>query len=204
MDESAENDDIVIIVENEAESLPAGEEKLKQQGAFGLMDTCPICKLSFHNREPKLLPCLHSFCRRCLPPPLRSAEPRRDPHGPEATGYCVECVEFLCLTCVEAHQRVKFTRDHTIRQKEEMSPEARLLRRPQAGAAEAFLRDVRPAYGLTKDHELALKKQQDDINALTRQLDHVISFTKWATGNHSGTALLYCKRLVPDYSVRLD
>uniref|UniRef100_A0A4W5KVC4 B box-type domain-containing protein n=2 Tax=Hucho hucho TaxID=62062 RepID=A0A4W5KVC4_9TELE len=42
----------------------------------------------------------------------------------EATGFCVECVEFLCVTCIEAHQRVKFTRDHTIRQKEEMSPEA--------------------------------------------------------------------------------
>lgn len=40
----------------------------------------------------------------------------------EATGYCVECVEFLCVTCIDAHQRVKFTRDHTIRQKEEMSP----------------------------------------------------------------------------------
>ena len=40
----------------------------------------------------------------------------------EATGYCVECVEFLCVTCIEAHQRVKFTRDHTIRQKEEVSP----------------------------------------------------------------------------------
>ncbi len=40
----------------------------------------------------------------------------------EATGYCVECVEFLCVTCIEAHQRVKFTRDHAIRQKEEMSP----------------------------------------------------------------------------------
>lgn len=40
----------------------------------------------------------------------------------EATGYCVECVEFLCVTCIEAHQRVKFTRDHNIRQKEEMSP----------------------------------------------------------------------------------
>lgn len=40
----------------------------------------------------------------------------------EATGYCVECVEFLCVTCIEAHQRVRFTRDHTIRQKEEMSP----------------------------------------------------------------------------------
>lgn len=49
---------------------------------------------------------------------------------------------------------------------------------------------------LTKDHELALKKRQADVNALSRQLDHVISFTKWATESHSGTALLYCKRLV--------
>uniref|UniRef100_A0A3P9NV87 RING-type E3 ubiquitin transferase n=1 Tax=Poecilia reticulata TaxID=8081 RepID=A0A3P9NV87_POERE len=343
MDESADNDDLVIIVENEAESLPAGEEKVKQLGAFGLMDTCPICKLSFHNREPKLLPCLHSFCRRCLPPPLRSAEPRRDPHGPvgsircpvcgqecwevdvldnffvkdsaevpsstvektsqvcmscddntEATGYCVECVEFLCLTCIEAHQRVKFTRDHTIRQKEEMSPEAlgvstqkpvfcdvhkqeplklfcetcdrltcrdcQLLKHKDHNYQ--FLEDayrnhkqyletmtlqlqekrkaieevsscinsglqqveenrkavtneikksicnlimeinrkgkilINQLEALTKDHDLALKKQQDDINALTRQLDHVISFTKWATASHSGTALLYCKRLI--------
>lgn len=84
MDENAENvdnDDIVIIVENEAESLPAEEERLKQQGTFGLMDTCPICKLSFHNREPKLLPCLHSFCKRCLPAPFRSSDPRRDSQG---------------------------------------------------------------------------------------------------------------------------
>lgn len=40
----------------------------------------------------------------------------------EATGFCVECVEFLCVTCIGAHQRVKFTKDHTIRQKEEVSP----------------------------------------------------------------------------------
>uniref|UniRef100_A0A3Q2DNT2 RING-type E3 ubiquitin transferase n=1 Tax=Cyprinodon variegatus TaxID=28743 RepID=A0A3Q2DNT2_CYPVA len=339
----AENDDIVIIVENEAESLPAGEEKLKQQGAFGLMDTCPICKLSFHNREPKLLPCLHSFCRRCLPPPLRSAEPRRDSHpavgsircpvcrqecwevdildnffvkdsaevpsstvektsqvcmscedNTEATGYCVECVEFLCLTCVEAHQRVKFTRDHNIRQKEEMSPDVLGLSTQKPVFCDVhkqeplklfcetcdrltcrdcqllkhkdhnyqFLEDayrnhkqyletmtlqlqekrksiedvstciksglqqveenrksvtneikksicnlimeinrkgkilINQLEALTKDHEMALKKQQDDISALTRQLDHVISFTKWATDSHSGTALLYCKRLI--------
>lgn len=51
---------------------------------------------------------------------------------------------------------------------------------------------------LTKDHELSLKKQQEDVNALRRHLDHVISFTKWATESHSGTALLYCKRLVSD------
>ncbi|XP_078138272.1 transcription intermediary factor 1-alpha isoform X2 [Centroberyx gerrardi] len=338
--ENVDNDDIVIIVENEAESLPAEEERLKQQGTFGLMDTCPICKLSFHNREPKLLPCLHSFCKRCLPPPFRSADPRRDPQGAircpvcrqecwemdvldnffvkdsaevpsstvektsqvcmscddntEATGYCVECVEFLCVTCIEAHQRVKFTRDHTIRQKEEMSPEAvgmstqrpvfceihkqeplklfcetcdrltcrdcQLLKHKDHNYQ--FLEDayrnhrqylenmtqqlqekrkaieevsscistglqqvdenrktvtneikksicnlimeinrkgkilVNQLEALTKDHETGLKKQQEDVNSLTRHLDHVISFTKWATASHSGTALLYCKRLI--------
>ncbi|XP_031721446.1 transcription intermediary factor 1-alpha isoform X3 [Anarrhichthys ocellatus] len=351
MDESAENvdnDDIVIIVENEAESLPAEEERLKPQGAFGLMDTCPICKLSFHNREPKLLPCLHSFCKRCLPAPFRSADPRRDSQGQvdtkslgavrcpvcrqecwemdmldnffvkdsaevpsstvekssqlciscddntEATGYCVECVEFLCVTCIEAHQRVKFTRDHTIRQKEEMSPEAvgmstqkpvfcdihkqeplklfcetcdrltcrdcQLLKHKdhnyqflddayrnhkqhlenmtqQLQEKRKAIEDVSSCIStglhhveenrmsvtneikksicslimeinrkgkilvnqleaLTKDHELGLKKQQEDVNALSRHLDHVISFTKWATASHSGTALLYCKRLI--------
>ncbi|KAM9845696.1 transcription intermediary factor 1-alpha [Aulostomus maculatus] len=352
MDESAENvdnDDIVIIVENEAESLPAEEERLKQQGTFGLMDTCPICKLSFHNREPKLLPCLHSFCKRCLPAPFRSAaDPRRDSLGhadnkplgtircpvcrqecwemdlldnffvkdlaevpsstvektsqvcmscednTEATGYCVECVEFLCVTCIEAHQRVKFTRDHTIRQKEEMSPEAvgvstqrpvfcdihkqeplklfcetcdrltcrdcQLLKHKdhnyqfledayrnhrqylenmtqQLQEKRKAIEDVSSCIStglqqveenrksvrneimksicnvvkeinrkgkilmnqleaLTKDHEMGLKKQQEDVKSLSRHLDHVISFTKWATATHSGTALLYCKRLI--------
>ncbi|XP_078510941.1 transcription intermediary factor 1-beta [Lissotriton helveticus] len=32
-----------------------------------------------------------------------------------ATSYCIECTEWLCGTCVEAHQRVKFTKDHTVR-----------------------------------------------------------------------------------------
>lgn len=40
----------------------------------------------------------------------------------EAHGFCVECVEWLCKTCIRAHQRVKFTKDHTVRQKEEVSP----------------------------------------------------------------------------------
>lgn len=347
--ENVHNDDIVIIVENEAESLPAEEERFKPQGTFGLMDTCPICKLSFHNREPKLLPCLHSFCKKCLPAPYGIAEPRRDlqalpennnplssvrcpvckqecweidvldnffvkdsaeapsstmeknsqvcmscEDNTEATGYCIECVEFLCVTCIEAHQRVKFTRDHTIRQKQDMSPESldistqrpvfcdihkqeplklfcetcdrltcrdcQLLRHKDHNYQ--FLEDayrnhkqylehmtqqlqekrkaieevsnyitnglqqvdenrkvvtneikksicnlimeinrkgkilINQLEALTKDHENALKKQQDDTGALSRHLDHVISFTKWATASHSGTALLYCKRLI--------
>uniref|UniRef100_A0A4W3JNW2 B box-type domain-containing protein n=1 Tax=Callorhinchus milii TaxID=7868 RepID=A0A4W3JNW2_CALMI len=31
-----------------------------------------------------------------------------------ASSFCVECVEWLCDACVEAHQRVKFTKDHTM------------------------------------------------------------------------------------------
>lgn len=39
----------------------------------------------------------------------------------EAVGFCVDCVEYLCATCVAAHQRVKFTKDHTISNIEEVS-----------------------------------------------------------------------------------
>ncbi|XP_042563050.1 transcription intermediary factor 1-alpha isoform X2 [Clupea harengus] len=356
MDESAEKvepDDIVIIVENEAESMPVQEESEKAQSTHSLMDCCPICKLNFHSREPKLLPCLHSFCKKCLPPPSRNFlytsqmmanhQLQEDPSKPlnvircpvchqecmevevlenffvkdsmevpsstvektsqlcmscedntEATGYCVECVEFLCVTCIEAHQRVKFTRDHTIRQKEEMSPEGvgvstqkpvfcdvhkqeplklfcetcdRLTcrdcqlskhkdhnyqflddayrnHREHLENMTRQLQDKRKAIeevsnainnglhqvdenrkavtteikksicnlimeinrkgkilvnqleALTKDHESALKKQQEDVTSLSKHLDHVISFTKWATAINSGTALLYCKRLI--------
>ncbi|XP_015457870.2 transcription intermediary factor 1-alpha isoform X2 [Astyanax mexicanus] len=351
--EKLEADDIVIIVENEAESKPIQEANAKEEGSQSLLDICPLCKLSFHSREPKLLPCLHSFCKRCLPSPSRNllyaeqgnnlqmppegqAKPLNVIRCPvchqecmevevldnffakdsmevpsstvektsqlcmscddntEATGFCVECVEFLCVTCIEAHQRVKFTRDHTIRQIAEMSSDAmgastqkpvfcdihkqeplklfcetcdrltcrdcQLLKHKDHNyqfLEDAYrnhkdhlekmtgqLQEKRKAIGdvsdtinnglqqvdenrksvaneikkaicnlimeinrkgkilinqleaLTKDHETVLKKQQEDISSLTKHLDHVISFTKWATASNSGTALLYCKRLI--------
>lgn len=49
---------------------------------------------------------------------------------------------------------------------------------------------------VTKDHERVLQKQQEDISYLSRHLDHVIGFTKWATARNKGTAFLHCKRLV--------
>ncbi|XP_064425298.1 E3 ubiquitin-protein ligase TRIM33 isoform X2 [Latimeria chalumnae] len=145
-----------------------------------LLDTCAVCKQSLQSRElePKLLPCLHSFCRRCLPEPERqlsvplpggsngdlqqvgvircpvcrqecrqidlvdnyfvkdtSDAPNNCDEksgqvctscedNASAVGFCVECGEWLCKTCIEAHQRVKFTKDHMIRKKEEVSSEA--------------------------------------------------------------------------------
>uniref|UniRef100_A0A7N6FKJ0 E3 ubiquitin-protein ligase TRIM33 n=1 Tax=Anabas testudineus TaxID=64144 RepID=A0A7N6FKJ0_ANATE len=143
---------------------------------INLLDTCAVCKQSLQSRdcEPKLLPCLHSFCLKCIPQPDRQISVQvPGPHGQtdthivnvmrcsvchqdykqsdivdnyfvkdttEATstsdektaqvctscednagtiGFCVECGEWLCKTCVEAHQRVKITKDHKIRTKED-------------------------------------------------------------------------------------
>nr|XP_046252592.1 E3 ubiquitin-protein ligase TRIM33 isoform X2 [Scatophagus argus] len=143
---------------------------------INLLDTCAVCKQSLQNRdcEPKLLPCLHSFCLKCIPQPERQISVQvPGPHGQtdthivnvmrcavchqdykqsdiidnyfvkdttEATstsdekdaqvctscednagtiGFCVECGEWLCKTCVEAHQRVKITKDHKIHTKED-------------------------------------------------------------------------------------
>lgn len=51
---------------------------------INLLDTCAVCKQSLQNRdcEPKLLPCLHSFCLKCIPQPERKITvPVQGPHG---------------------------------------------------------------------------------------------------------------------------
>lgn len=35
-----------------------------------------------------------------------------------ATSWCVDCAEFICDSCVQAHQRLKITKEHTIKPKE--------------------------------------------------------------------------------------
>ncbi|XP_074490093.1 transcription intermediary factor 1-alpha-like [Sebastes fasciatus] len=353
MDGRAETEDAAaaaVVVENEAESTQVREEKSTASG-HNYLDTCPVCFLNFHSREPKLLPCLHSFCKKCLPSPSRNLAMKEPPNSQqedsetkplnvircpvcrqecmevdvmenvfvkdsveapsstvertvqlcmtcddntEAAGFCADCVEYLCTTCVEAHQRVKFTKDHTIRQKAEVSQEVQGVsahrpmfcdihkQEPLKLFCETcdlltcrdcqlvkhkdhnyqFLEDayknhkqhmesmthqlqekqklieevsnsinngllqvdqnrtsvhneikksicslileinkkgkmlVNQLEAVTKDHESVLRKQQEDIGYLSRHLDHVINFTKWATARNGGTALLYCKRLI--------
>ncbi|XP_061592618.1 E3 ubiquitin-protein ligase TRIM33 isoform X1 [Cololabis saira] len=159
-----------------AAAPPAGSAATPAPAPVNLLDTCAVCKQSLQTRdcEPKLLPCLHSFCLKCIPQPDRQISVQvPGPHGQadthivnvmrcsvchqdykqsdiidnyfvkdttEATntsdeksaqvctscednagtiGFCVECGEWLCKTCVEAHQRVKITKDHKIRTKED-------------------------------------------------------------------------------------
>ncbi|RZF43717.1 hypothetical protein LSTR_LSTR004230 [Laodelphax striatellus] len=45
------------------------------------------------------------------------------PENATATSWCVECAEFICEACVQAHLRLKITKEHTIKPKEEAEPE---------------------------------------------------------------------------------
>ncbi|XP_069800487.1 E3 ubiquitin-protein ligase TRIM33 isoform X1 [Dendropsophus ebraccatus] len=317
---------------------------------INLLDTCTVCKQSLQSREsePKLLPCLHSFCRRCLPEPERqlsvplpggtngdiqqvgvircpvcrqecrqidlvdnyfvkdtSESPSSTDEKSEqvctscednasAVGFCGECGEWLCKTCIEAHQRVKFTKDHIITKKEDITSESvgasgqrpvfcpvhkqeslklfcetcdRLTCRDcqllehkehryqfleeafqnQKGAIENLLakllekknyvhfaatqvqnrikevndtnkrveQEIKVAIftlineinkkgksllqqleSVTKERQMKLVQQQNDITGLSRQVKHVMNFTNWAIASGSSTALLYSKRLI--------
>lgn len=61
----------LVMVENEAESIPVKKE-VSVSSCYHDLETCPVCHLKFYCREPRILPCLHSFCKRCLPPPSRN------------------------------------------------------------------------------------------------------------------------------------
>nr|XP_033807719.1 transcription intermediary factor 1-alpha isoform X2 [Geotrypetes seraphini] len=340
---------VPLNAENEAESRQGPEERSGEPAALNLLDTCAVCKQNIQSRNPRLLPCLHSFCQRCLPPPERylmlppGPGLRESPHtqvgvircpvcsqecaerhiidnyfvkdttevptstvekssqvctscedNAEAQGFCVECVEWLCKTCVRAHQRVKFTKDHTVRQKEDVSPEAvgvssqrplfcPLHKKEQLKLycetcdkltcrdcqlqehkehryqfiEEAFQyqkviidtliaklmeknkyikftgdqihnrlfemnqnqkqveQDIKVAIftlmveinkkgkallhqleNLAKDRQMKLLRQQQEVMVLSKQLDHVVDFSKWAVSSGSSTALLYSKRLI--------
>ncbi|KAM3955462.1 tripartite motif-containing protein bonus [Aphomia sociella] len=57
-----------------------------------------------------------------------------------ATSYCVDCAEFICDNCVHAHQRLKITKDHTIKSKEEAAAELGATQPPRA-AHDMYCRD---------------------------------------------------------------
>lgn len=166
----------------EAGSNVASEE----QDEESLFMLCGICKKSGQDSNPKLLPCLHSFCFKCLEERFKQQQ-EHEPNqttassngtqalsrlkcptcGQEflvpqkgitgfldnqfmleslskqtrkkentervctscedkspATSYCLDCSDWLCDACVQAHQRVRVTKDHTIQTMEEFRASA--------------------------------------------------------------------------------
>lgn len=119
---------------------------------------CKICRKRYE--DPKLLSCLHTFCKACLEKnvethsgalrcPVCQAEIKSADftgvdnlqsnfmisnllqaidlkeglsskhcencdEGAPAVSRCFECGDFLCPSCVDAHKRVRFTRNHRV------------------------------------------------------------------------------------------
>lgn len=68
----------------EMSSPPAAPAATPVSTPINLLDTCAVCKQSLQSRdcEPKLLPCLHSFCLKCIPQPDRQISVQvPGPHG---------------------------------------------------------------------------------------------------------------------------
>lgn len=77
---------------------------------------CPVCKQQCYSKD------IVENCFMCDSGSKASSDSQDanqyctscEDNAP-ATSYYVECSEPLCETCVEAHQRVKYTKDHTVR-----------------------------------------------------------------------------------------
>ncbi|XP_048401216.2 tripartite motif-containing protein 66 isoform X3 [Stegostoma tigrinum] len=75
------------------------------EGECDLFKTCLVCKLEFTNRQPRLLPCLHSFCRDCVPTRNRSLCPS------PTTAACQERSSEEGIICCPACRQTCFTSD---------------------------------------------------------------------------------------------
>lgn len=79
---------------NETSPAPAAPAATPVSAPINLLDTCAVCKQSLQSREcePKLLPCLHSFCLKCIPQPDRQISVQvQGPHGQTDT-HIGECL----------------------------------------------------------------------------------------------------------------
>lgn len=61
---------------------------------INLLETCAVCKQSLQSREcePKLLPCLHSFCLKCIPQPERQISVQMPGRHGQTDTHIGECV----------------------------------------------------------------------------------------------------------------
>lgn len=89
-----------VLLENEAESMQVHEKKCAAAEPNNL-NSCPVCCLNFYSREPKLLPCLHSFCNKCLPTPSRNLAMVE---APNSRVDRVKPRESLCLPTTTANR----------------------------------------------------------------------------------------------------
>lgn len=91
---------------------------------------CPVCRDPIDQPSTALMDNMFAALD-----PDQTASPQPDTthlctaceENQEAGFYCLQCEEWLCDSCVDAHKRVRITKDHTISPKNEVSQCMRCL-----------------------------------------------------------------------------
>ncbi|KAK1328961.1 hypothetical protein QTO34_011131 [Cnephaeus nilssonii] len=189
-----------------------------------LLDTCAVCQQSLQSRreaEPKLLPCLHSFCLRCLPEPERQLnvpipggsngdiqqvfvlalryqfleEAFQNQKGAieNLLAKLLEKKNYVHFAATQVQNRIKEVNETNKRVEQEIKVAIFTLINEINKKGKSLLQQLET---VTKERQMKLIQQQNDITGLSRQVKHVMNFTNWAIASGSSTALLYSKRLI--------
>ena len=70
------------------------EAETTESAFASVLNVCGVCKENLHGREPKLLSCLHVFCKQCV---LNLVESKHDFHTQDKT--CLDSQLLKCLHC---------------------------------------------------------------------------------------------------------
>nr|CAD7397008.1 unnamed protein product [Timema cristinae] len=89
---------------------------------------CPVCRVHCHANNlienQFLLEVSGSSSEANATDPSSDLKCTSCHENSPATSWCVECSEYICDGCVQAHQRLKITKEHTIKPKEEANHES--------------------------------------------------------------------------------
>ncbi|KAG7304650.1 hypothetical protein JYU34_009991 [Plutella xylostella] len=98
-------------------------------GAERITITCPACRLQCQPAnmvdQRFVLELMSADQASSTGPVSGSQQCNSCGDGAPATSYCTDCADYICTSCVQAHQRLKITKEHTIKSREEALQEQR-------------------------------------------------------------------------------
>lgn len=129
INEAGQNQSKSVSETNEETEKPQNEDELPEESEPEdvkptPITECPVCRDPIDQPSGGLMDNMFAT----LEPDSPSTPEDDVPHmctaceeGQEAPFYCMQCEEWLCESCVDAHKRVRITKDHTIVPKAEVN-----------------------------------------------------------------------------------